>query len=84
MSGSTPMYSSHSVELPLECDFFDRQEAVEIENYLNKLTMERLDVLEHKRFMSAMQPMAKILDNVRVQPWEVKVSQCLTLERVWV
>ena len=57
---------------------------VEIENWLVVDTMQKLDFLEHRRFMRELDKIADVLDAVPVQAWEVKVSKCFKIDKVWV
>tara|TARA_B100000963_G_C22278613_1_gene516121 strand:- start:410 stop:646 length:237 start_codon:yes stop_codon:yes gene_type:complete len=55
----------------------DIEEALDIENYMEQLTMERLDLLAHFNFLRAMEGMC----DMPVQEWEWEVSSRL---RVWI
>ena len=54
----------------------DVQDAVDIEKYLETLTMKRLDLLAHLEFCKAMEGM---IDNP-IQEWEYEISSRF---RVW-
>lgn len=62
-------------------EFFD---PVEIERWLEVDTMRKLDLMEHRRFMGELEKIAEVLDAVALQPWEVKASKRIKVDKIWV
>lgn len=62
-------------------DFFD---PVAIENWLEVDTMQKLDLIEHRRFMRELDKVGQVLDAVPVQAWETKVSKRIRIDKFWV
>ena len=57
---------------------------VEIERWLERDTMRKLDLHEHWRIMGELDKIADVLDTVPIQPWEMKVSRRLKVKTFWV
>tara|TARA_B110000858_G_C17619906_1_gene388484 strand:+ start:185 stop:451 length:267 start_codon:yes stop_codon:yes gene_type:complete len=57
---------------------------VAIERWLERDTMRKLDLIEHRRFMRELDKVGQVLDAVEVQAWETKVSKRIRIDKFWV